>query len=279
MRRRGFALLTVLWVMVAASVVSLAGTLVARAAVGTARNRMDATRAAWFANDCIQRAHAVIDTSLAEAQARGAVVATWRLLDRATAPLPRANECDVRLEAVGTRLDVNTADAAMLASLFGRIGVADPPAMATRVIEWRNSFGPVADPGAFAVIDGWPPPELVDSLLGAEPARLSINHAPITVLSAVPGFTDELLARVALERDAGRAVSDIRALAASVSAATAEALLVHAPDVERLTTTLPEAWLLRATGFAGTPPATATIDARVVLDRAGVAITRWVIRQ
>ena len=54
MNRHGFALLTTLWLVTAASVLTAAGVLAARLGVAKARNRILLTRAAWARESCLE---------------------------------------------------------------------------------------------------------------------------------------------------------------------------------------------------------------------------------
>jgi general secretion pathway protein K len=294
-RRKGFALMTVLWVMVAASLVALAGSLAARDEVDAAANRVDAERAMWRANDCLERQRDAIDAILADAKRRGSTLEAWRRLDRATG-LTQLDDCDVRLEAAGSRLDVNDASAEQLRTLFRSLGL-EADALADRLLDWRDvdddprtngaerdwylaqarmtpRNGPLADIRELARIAGFESLASLESVLGVEPGRISINTAPASVLSVVPGFTDEVLARIALERESGRDVADVLALAASVSRPAADSIMAHFPDISRQTTVNPDAWIVVARGWAGSPATEATIDARLVLDDGRAAMLR-----
>src|SRR4051812_48732156 len=102
--RRAFALLTVLCVVSAAAVVALAATLAGRDAAGAALNRVNAARAFWRAHDCAARARAAIDAELRDGDDADAL-RRWRVLDHLV--VVGGEGCDIRLEAAGTRLDVN----------------------------------------------------------------------------------------------------------------------------------------------------------------------------
>ena len=116
-RQSGFALLAVLWVIVGLAALGVATSLAARNAIIAAGNRVDIAGATWRAADCLERARAGIADVLhapPERDARG--LSGWSALDTS---VPRASivasaHCDVRLQAVGSRIDVNSADAEML---------------------------------------------------------------------------------------------------------------------------------------------------------------------
>jgi type II secretory pathway component PulK len=66
--RRGFAMITTLWVMTVASVIALAGALTGRSAVNATRHRTQLERGFWIASGCASRIRAAIDNALAESE-------------------------------------------------------------------------------------------------------------------------------------------------------------------------------------------------------------------
>jgi hypothetical protein len=79
-RRRAFALMTVLWVLVAASTLAMTGATTGRESVAAALNRVDAERAHWRAIGCIERVRARIDLVLSQAARAEDVLRRWRAL-------------------------------------------------------------------------------------------------------------------------------------------------------------------------------------------------------
>lgn len=298
--RRGFALLAVLWVIVGVSAIAAASLLVAREGVSAARNRMALTRARWQADDCIERARAVIDDALTD---RGdvprPVSGGWAVLDRVVtaSPAVTAASCDLTLQAAGTAVNVNTADADQLAALFTALGidVVHTDSMVDALLDWRDADdvarqfgaerlwymaahlpvprnGPLANIGEVRLVRGFGPDALPDSILDSvltvEPGRIVWDRAPMVVLASLPGMTPEALGVIADLRLRGVSVGDVSTLGASLS---------RYADLQRLTASEPDAWLLIARGHDGhAPVVTATIEDRLV--RAGTraaVVRRW----
>jgi len=301
-RRAGFALLTVLWVMVAASAVALAGTLAARDNVGTASNRVDAERAAWRAKDCISRARVAADEALVIAQREDATLRVWRALDREVlaSPVVTTDGCEIRMEAMGSRLDVNVASARQLVAVFRELDLADPDGLADRLIDWRDPDddqrlngaesdwyavnrrvgprnGPLADIRELSRVAGFETLDGLDKVLGVEKARISINSASLVVLAAVPGLTAEVLSRIEVERRAGKQIADIRSLMGVMSGPSADSMMAHYPEILELTTVDPEAWTVIARGSTssnGAPASVVFADARLILGHERIVVTR-----
>jgi len=296
-RRSGFALLTVLWLIAAASAIALAGSLVARDGVGIASNRIRSERARWLAAGCLDRARAAADLALANAKREGTTLVMWRRLDRNVleSPLVTAQPCRIDVSAAGSRLDVNAADASLLARAFALMGLTNAQALANRVVDWRDADdvaepdgaevdwyvqrerhpprnGPIADIHEVGRIAGFEQIAQLDSVLGIEPGRIALNSAPLTVLRAVPGFTDELVARLTTERAAGRDVVDVLAVAGGVSPAATDSVIAHYPEITRMTTSTPDAWTIATR--SGRDPEAAVADARLVLGDGAAMMTR-----
>ena len=142
--RCGFALLAVLWIVVAVSALGLTLSFAAREAIATARNRANSTRALWRALDCLERSRAAIHDALQEAQPglpRSA--SPWLALDTvvAQAGIPSDVGCRLEMRAAGTTLDVNAADDEMLRTLLRAAGLpfARADSMADALLDWRDA--------------------------------------------------------------------------------------------------------------------------------------------
>lgn len=294
-RRRGFALLAVLWAVVGISVLSLALGLVARETVGAAQNRVDETRARWRAEGCAEAARAAIDASL---EARGD--ASWRDLDRALSAeyattLP---ECDVVLRAAGSRLDLNDATAQELRLLFRADGVTPVAAdsLADAILDWRD---PDTLPRASGAERHWylqarqlVPPDApfvsgaevtlvrgatrvarLDTLLDVQDARVYIARAPAAVLRALPGFTDQAVDAVLELRARGALPVDMGAIG-SVVAEPARAILIgHLADLSAAATLSPDAWILTTRATQGPRRVAALVELRLVRAGSRAAVT------
>ena len=297
--RRGFALITVLWIMAAAAVVSMALQTTARASVSSAANRVDLERAMWRAMDCLERARAVANDALLEAARDQSTPRVWRSLDRIAsgAPLMRVGDCEAQLIAAGSRLDVNAASDAQLRVVLSETSADDPVGLVDRVLDWRDRDddarprgaesgyylalrrpvprnGPLEDVRELALLDAGVSIAVLDSLLTTESGRISLNHASARVLAAVPGFTHETVEGVIAWRDGGRLIDDVGSLASRLSPPSADSLMAHFPEIVAAATVDPDAWLVLARGWSGTPPLSVRIDARLVLDGSRAAVVR-----
>ena len=293
-RRPGFTLVTVLWVVAASATIMLASETLATEASNAATNRLSAARAFWRAYDCAARARAAIDVVLSDGDDAEAL-RSWRLLHRRIAI--EADSCEVTLEAAGTRLDVNEASEAQLDALIRAASPADAEALVAALLDWRDPDatprplgaegewyeaqargaprdGPLADAREILLVRGFENGAF-ESLLTVGRARLSVNTAPLAVLASVPGLSEEILLRIDEERANGRPVADVLAVAARVSPQAEHDLVAHYPEVVRLTTVDPEAWLLTAIGRSGSPAISAFIEIRLVRHGRRSAVMSW----
>lgn len=301
-RRRGFALLATLWVVIALAALGAAGSLAAHRAIDTSRNRVNLTRAAWRAEGCAEVARAVIDDALrgaASDPARGAAV--WDDLDTLVAQSATIaqSKCRIHLAAAGSRLDINAADEEMLRALF-RFATPSPneaDSLADALLDWRDADtlpraggaesawyvarhrlaprdGPFADRRELHRVRGFERLSGVDSLVDVEPGRVAINHAPAAVVAALPGLSSESVSRLVLARQRGEHVRDLIALAGPMSADARARLMQRYAKLATVVTTEPDAWILTATSEAGQPAAAATLQLRLVRAGSRAAIVR-----
>src|SRR5258705_427280 len=233
MTRKGFALLTVLWLITALSAVVGIALSTTRLGQRTTLNRIALTRGRWAAEAC-----------LAIVQAR------WtqhRLTDTATIDLGRGMRCDWRLEDATARVNVNTVEREVLDQITGS---ADS-------IVARRRRGPLADlhemPGldpALFTIDG--------------PGTVNLSAAPRQVLMVLPGLSPEAVERLLARRAMGRPVGSLDELAGLLSPGAREALLARYADLARLATFTAPQLKITATGGIGREPPRATIAIFVV---------------
>jgi general secretion pathway protein K len=298
-QRTGFAMLSVLWAVVVVGTLVVAVSLAGRDAFDAGRNRVNATRAFWHANDCAERARLVIDDALSRADQLPP--RTWRKLDGVvlSSPASVGSDCEVRLEATGTRLDVNSATTDELVRLFTAVGRADADAVADAIDDWRDSDddprmngaeaswyaaqrrplprnGPIADDEELSRIRG-----LEDGaalrVLSVEVGPISIATALPPVLLAVPGFTDEAVAAVVAARARGEQIDDLLAFVSSLSSAARDSLVSNYQEISRRTTLDPEAWILTASGWSGHPAVFSHVELRLVrTNRRAVVVRRRV---
>jgi type II secretory pathway component PulK len=311
--RNGFVLLAVLWVMVGVAALGLALWLAARNAIRSSENRRAATIAAWRAEGCAERARSVIEDvlngqvggmsgmSVTSVYSRGG----WRTLDRTLreSPLMHANGCAVELRAAGSTIDVNSASEELLRSFFTALDLAEalPEArddsLTDALLDWRDTDdvprpsgaerewyeregrttprnAPLEDARELAYVRGFDALPGVDSLLGVEPGRIDLGHAPLPVIAALPGFGSEAVARVAEERLRGVAPTDLLSFAARLSPNARSALVARYADLVRVTVVEPDAWILTSRARAGEPAITAVLELRLVRAGSRAAIVR-----
>lgn len=286
-------MITVLWVMTVASVVATAAALSGRDAVNATRNRIEVERAYWDAAACGARAHEQIDRLLHEASTPDEAAMRWRRLSNLLEPVSGhdGTPCDIRLEAAGTRIDVNVATSEVLVRLFRSLGRADrADSLADALIDWRDTDdvaqpfgaerdwyfaasrrlprnGPIAALGELARVRGFDATPPLDSFLSTEPGRVCLATAPASVLASIPGITEEAAEQIVALREEGTSLADLPAVIPFISRQSADSLMARYPDASRLTTPDPDAWLLTMRASRGLPPSTATIVVR--LARAG----------
>ena len=298
--RDGFALLSVLWVLVGVTALALAANLSAREAVAAARNRADLAAAGWRAEGCVERVRAAVTDALAGPGAAQDGSA-WGRMDGAVArsPLLAGAECAVELRAAGAALDVNAADGETLRRLFRALGrtAASADSLADALLDWRDAdhlprpFGAEAEwylqrrlraprDGALAdgrevlLVRGFGGLAGIDTLLSAEPGRVALGHAPPAVLAALPGFGREAVARMAELRLRGGPVPELPALAGSLSPGARDEMLRRFQELAGQVSTQPDAWILRARGTAGAPAAAAVVEVRLVRAGSRAAVVR-----
>jgi type II secretory pathway component PulK len=298
--RRGFVMLTVLWVLAAASTVALALALNGRDGVNAARNRVNAERAWWRANDCLSRARAAADAVLAANPDPGANAATWRSLGDLVAAtrMPAGDNCVASFEAAGTRLDVNKADSAQCDAVLRASGFgATSDTMTAALLAWRDADdsvralgaesdwyeaagrfvprnGPLADVRELARVRGFEDAAGLDSVFTVEPGRIAINSAGAAVLAAVPGFSEETIARVLELRSQGTPIVNVIGLAGMVSTAASEEIIAHYQEFAGAATVDPDAWIVTASATQGFPAVRSTVQARFIHASTRIVIVR-----
>lgn len=236
--RGGFALISVLWIVVGVSALAMAGSLAAREAVASARNRADLADAAWRAEGCLERGRAAMSQALKAARNEGPGSGTWDRMDRAVreSPLLAGSGCTVEMIAAGAALDVNsTPDDAIHRALTAHgVPAARADSLVDALGDWRDADsvprprgaergwyranarraprdGPLADARELVLVRGFDAVPGVEALLCTEPGRVPLGHAPAAVLASLPGFTPEAVARVVDIRSRGEAIKIGRA--------------------------------------------------------------------
>jgi hypothetical protein len=285
--REGFVLLAVLWMLAAVSTLVLSLEVLAHDALDSTRNRESIMKATWIAEGCAAEARSLITDSLRYARHGDDV---WQRIDGVLSQGSFLSGCDVEAIPTGMKLDVNTVGIHQLAATLRAAGWTAERAdsISTLLIENRDSasadlgsgqstyrprgpFASVVELRRFAesvVSSG------LDSLLGAEPDRVFLARAPLPIIAGLPGMNSEAVALIADRRASGIPIRDLDSLAAQLAIRSREALLEHYGELVRLTTSVPEAWVLTCRARIGQPAVTVMLELRLVRAGARVAVVR-----
>lgn len=212
--RRGFALITVLWLITALA--SLVGLSLSAVRIGNqaTTNRITLTRGRWAAEACG-----------AIAQAR------WvqhRFIDTATIDLGRGARCAWRAEDPTARVNLNVADPEVLHSL----GAGEA---FVRVLLERRRLVPLEAIEEASELWGFDS-TLIGAITVDGPGTVNLSAAPRRVLAALPGLTSEAVDRLLYARELGRPIANLDELAAQLSPPGRAALLARYADLARTTT-------------------------------------------
>src|SRR5881296_229270 len=281
MKRRGFALLAVLWMLTALVVLAGAVLGVARTGSQATRNRILLARAEWAREAC--------GKILLGRYARDA---SPRSLD--TVDLGRGTWCVATLDDPATKLNVNLADRAALVGALRAAAAPGAPidSLVDALLDWRDPDslprrfgdeplgsrnGPFADVAELRYVRGFDD-ALVMRLSGLLTTRgtgaINVNAAPPEVLAALPGLTEEAM-RLVMMRRGSAPVASADALAGLLSPNARATLLASYPEFVRATVFAPPQLVALVTGgVRGTP-----LVVRVTLTLVPVAGRLAVIRR
>jgi type II secretory pathway component PulK len=195
MNRRGFALLAVLWVLTALSV--LAGVALATSRIGwdTTRNRVLLARAEWAREACVE----ILLARYAQHDS---------VQDVDTVELGRGTWCRAKVEDPAARLDVNTVDRPTLEQLLS--AVSHQPSVMDSVLAARRR-GRIYDLNQIGV-DSSTRARFGQVLTTRGTGVVNVNAAPRAVLATLPGITEEAIELILRSRDLGvrlRSVDDL----------------------------------------------------------------------
>jgi general secretion pathway protein K len=203
MTRRGFALLTVLWLIAGLGAITAASLALARVGAGVSRNRILLIRAAWARNACEE----ILLARYAERRRVGPLDST---------DLGGGVWCAAAVEEAGTRLDLNRAAPEALGQLLGNDSLADA------LLDWRDPDdvsrphgaerewyagrgrrtprnGPFADPAELRWVRGFDSAtvqRLEPLLTTSGEVTVDLNAAPAAVLASLPGLDAQAVAMI-----------------------------------------------------------------------------------
>ena len=265
MNRRGFALLTVLWALVALATLAGASASLARRGTSVTRNRVLLARAGWAREACGEIL-----------SARFAADRTVRAVD--TIELGRGTWCRAVVSDPAAAVNVNLVDAELLRRLLGD-SLADP------LLDWRDADtvprplgaesewyakrgrtlprdGLLADVAELRLVRGFElvPARVLEGLTTRGTGRLDPSLVPAAVLAALPGIDAEARETLVARRSAGRPVLSLDDLISSVSPSSRRPMLAAYRDLAQLFAFAPAQLVARVEGgVRGTPLISAAI--------------------
>jgi len=192
MNRRGFALVAVLWTLVALATLAGAGLASIRLGVTVSRNRILLGRAAWAREACAEILLARLTASL---EARSGEHDSSGGVD--TVNLGRGTWCRASTERPAAQLNLNLASRAALLRLFGSEEIV------AAILQQR----PLPSAEVVQSLAGWDAERMTTLLplvTTRGDGRIDLNRAPPAVLLALPGMTDPMVERLMRERAMGR---------------------------------------------------------------------------
>jgi general secretion pathway protein K len=279
---RGFALLTVLWMIAGLSAIAAGSLSLARVGAGASRNRILLLRAGWARNAC-------------EEIALGRYAAQRRISPLDSTDLGGRVWCDADVEEAGTRLDLNRASPDALRALLG-------DSLADAVLDWRDTddlqrpFGAEAEwyrahgrvpprNGSLASVDELRLLRGFDSatvrrvapfLTTSGQILLDLNAAPPEVLATLPGLDATGVALIAARRGLVP-LRDADQLLALLPESSRAGLLGRYQEFTARAAYAPGRVVLRVRGAAGSPALVSAERLTVVpaMDRLAVIRREW----
>lgn len=306
-RMNGFALITVLWVLVGMTTIALMVVMGARRSVQASSNRMDLIRAQWHSEQCLSVVMAAIDGELGRnADSANPTAPAWRTLDAVVAADAAVQQvgCNVSLKPVGTAVDVNTAGREQLLLLFAAIGMRPEKSdsLADAILYWRGDSTQVSDPeseeawyirhhdvlprraplddirelqfvrGFRSALDSFP--ELA-SALTVEPGRLLADRAPRAVLLSVASLPPGAVPQLLKLRAGGNQIGNIRNLANWLPRPARDSLLGVDQELQKAFSSEPDAWIATVTAGRNDSSGVVTVvEVKIVRGAGHAAVIR-----
>ena len=196
----GFALLAVLWLVTALTLVAGVGITVARTGSQTTRNRVLLARAEWSREACGEIL-----------LARYADQHQVRAID--SVDLGRGTWCRVVIEDPSARVDLNTASQDVLERLLAVVGSQSWVVDSILAIRKRGTIDDLGQIG----IDSALAARLIPFVTARGTGVINVNSAPRVVLGVLPGITEEAMEVVLARRTIGRPLEGVDALAVLLS--------------------------------------------------------------
>ncbi|HEV8197335.1 MAG TPA: hypothetical protein VGP87_11880 [Gemmatimonadales bacterium] len=277
MNRRGFALIAVLWLLAALSILAGTSLAAARSGLTASRNRILLAREGWAREACVE----ILLGRYAKA---GADVPLSRKLSDLAASLDsvdlgRDTWCSARLEDPSTRINLNLADPATLAALLRNDSLADAlldwrdadeaPRRSGAEAAWYRSHhriqprnGPLASLDELRLVRGF------DSLTVSHLATLltvrgsgvvNPNTASFPVLHATLDLSEGEVAALAQYRSRGRPIGSLDEFLGMLSAPTRQQLTSRYQELVQRLSFSPVELTALVTGRVGGSPLRANL--------------------
>lgn len=225
--RSGFALLTVLWAIVALGTVAGISASLARRGFHLTRNRIVLARAGWAREACVSILHA-----------RYSADASIRRVD--SVDLGRGAWCTAALHDPSGRLNVNLAPPATLRAALG-------DTLADALLDWRDRSGPLASVAELRLVRGFEEVPL-DHFTTRGDGRINPGIAPDFLLRALPGMDETVVAAVEGRRGS---INSLDALIAIAPPSARQRVLAHYAELQSQTTYAPVVLIAHVQGAVG----------------------------
>lgn len=240
--RRGFALITVLWLItVLATIVGLSLGAI-RLGNATTSNRIALARGRWAADACF----AIVQGRRTQG----------RLRDADTVDLGRGTRCAWRLEDPTARINVDSADPEILRAV-------DTNVVFVRAVLDARRVHPLESVLALADLPGFDS-TTADLWTVDGPGSINLSTASPQVLQALPGLSPEAVERILHRREVGHPYANLDALGAELSPPARALLMARYADLARLVAFTAPELIVTASGWVESQPPQATIESLVV---------------
>lgn len=315
--RDGFVLIAALWLMVLVVGVSASVLLPLRTARLQARNVLAESEASRAARSGIAHGLALVEQELRRKTSRRDAVATSAdrlerisasLSDLGTSQAPGRGEYRLSIEDGSARLPVNSASEGELQRLLLALGIQRLRAieLAAAISDWidsdelhrlngaewddyyadqpaqtRPANGPLADLAELRHIRGVDREvfALIEPLLTVETDhQVNLNTAPVPVLSALPGLSDEAVRTIVSLRRSGIVFRSLEDLAARLTTPSRALLEEHYSDLRRRVQFRTRAYRLTSAGRPSGQGRAITIEATVAIVGQRAAVVRTLVK-
>lgn len=279
-------LLTVLWSLALAATLALSARLGGADAITASHNRVATERGRWEAAGCVNVAVAALDAAFDAEPDEHRRDRLWASLDRSFSASEDRSRCDVHIEPVGHRLDLNGATGAQILAVLTAAGVGGQASVLSEsILDWRdadetprpsgaerswyaNAGRPSPRNGDFlareelSLVRGFDDHRWLLDLFDVESGPILATRASPAVLAAVPGFSADVRHHLATASASG----DVRSLQDLLPFLPPDArsdLLSDFDGAARAVTFLPGAWSVSASVAVGAPPVVTHVRARL----------------